>query len=150
MSTLQTLTLFKRQNDDDNDDDNDNDDHPTPPNKKPTRNQLSFLPFFLPSFRNTSTKLHSNKAITGSIKQAPKLSYKGSVSEEASEARRSRAREITTKTKHSCRKGSIHSMNWSGVGKTTTTTSVTIDARCEQIRNTLLEFGIHFIATIMI
>jgi hypothetical protein len=112
----------------------------------------AFLPSFLPSFRNTSTKLHSNKAITGSIKQAPNLSCKGSASEEGSEARRARARNLhQNKAKRSCRKGSIHSMNWSGVGKTTTTTSVTIVARCEQIRNTLLEeFGIHFIANIMI
>jgi hypothetical protein len=142
LSTLQTLTLFKRQNDDDNDDEH----HPTK-----SQPETSF-PSFLPSFRNTSTKLHSNKAITGSIKQAPNLSCKGSASEEGSEARRARARNLhQNKAKRSCRKGSIHSMNWSGVGKTTTTTSVTIVARCEQIRNTLLEeFGIHFIANIMI
>jgi hypothetical protein len=61
-----------------------------------------------------------------------------------------RAREITTKTRQNTVAGKQHScLQLVGVGKTTTT-SVTIAARCEQIRNTLLEFGIHFIATINI
>jgi hypothetical protein len=101
----------------------------------------AFLPSFLPSFRNTSTKLHRSKAITGSIKQAPNLSYKKSVSEQATAARARNHHQNKTKTKQNTVAGKPAFIPLvSGlvvVGKKpTTTTSVTIvGARCEQIRN---------------
>jgi hypothetical protein len=79
----------------------------TTTNKQPTRNQLSFLP----SFRNTSTKLHSNKAITGSIKQAPKLSCKKSVSEQTTAARARNHHQNKTKQKNTVA-GKQHSFLW--------------------------------------
>jgi hypothetical protein len=63
----------------------------------------------LQTLSNTSTKLHSSKPITGSIKQAPNLTYKKSVSQ-LQQATAARARNPKqNKTKQSCRKASINS-----------------------------------------
>jgi hypothetical protein len=79
-------------------------------------------PAFLPSFRNTSTKLHSNKAITGSIKQAPNLSYKKSVSKQSKRGARAKSPPKQNKTKQNTVAGKQHSfplVSWAVVvGKT--------------------------------